>query len=113
MAATAALSFYKGESIVQPFRHVLEGTTTPVDITGWTLSFTQRRRAEDTGTPLLSKTLTVTDGPSGAYELALSHADTVALSAGPYVFDVQRVDAGNEAVLCVGSVTVIQEVLYP
>lgn len=112
MSATNHLTIYKGEAVVQPFTHVLEGTTTPVNITGWTIAFTVRKKPTDTAT-LLTVPGAVVSGPAGTYTVSLTHAQTVPLTAGVYAYDIQRTDATSEAVMSIGRFTVTQEVLYP
>jgi hypothetical protein len=112
MSATNNLTIYKGEAVIQPFTHVLEGTTTPVNITGWTITFTLKRKSTDTAA-LLTVTGAVVSGSAGTYTISLTHAQTAALYAGTYTYDIQRTDAGSEAVISIGTFTVSQEVLYP
>jgi hypothetical protein len=112
MSATNSITIYKGESIVQPFTHVIEGTTTPVNITGWTITFTLKRKATDTSA-LLTATAQIVSGSAGTYTISLTHAQTAALYAGTYAYDIQRTDTGSEAVISIGIFSVSQEVLYP
>lgn len=112
MSATNNLSCYKGEAVVQPFTHVVQGTTTPVDITGWTIVFTLKRRGWDT-TALLTIPAQIVSGPAGTYTVSLSHAQTNGLSPDTYAYDIQRTDPGSEVVMSIGTFTITQEVLYP
>jgi hypothetical protein len=112
MAATNNLTVYKGETVTQPFAHVVEDTTTPVNITGWTIAFTLRYRATDVAA-LLTVSGQIVSGPAGTYTVSLTHAQTVGLAAGVYAYDIQRTDVGSEAVMSIGRFTVTQEVLYP
>lgn len=112
MPATTNLQIYKGEAVTLPFKQVIAGTTTGEDITGRTYVLTVRNRAGDTAT-VLTKTATITSPTTGDYQFALTHAETVALAAGPYAYDIQRTDAGSETVVSIGAFEVLQEVLYP
>ena len=112
MAAQNDITIYKGEDVVQPFHQVVEGTTTDVNIAGWTITLTVRTTPTATQT-LLSKAASITNASQGRYQFHLAHADTVALHASAYHYDVQRTDGGSEAVLSIGRLTVTQEVLYP
>jgi hypothetical protein len=106
MAQMNDIACYKGEAILATF------TMTPAtDITGWTITFTLRRHATDAAV-LLQKSCGVFDAVNGKFQLALSKAETT-LGAGDYVYDIQRVDSGSEAVLSIGRFHVAQEVLTP
>lgn len=106
MAKINNVSCYKGESVTLAF------TMTPVvDISTWTLRFTLKKLATDVAS-VLSKTGTVTVGPSGTFSVALAKADTN-IPARDYQYDVQRIDAGSEAVLSIGTFSILQEVLNP
>lgn len=111
-APTINLAIFKGETVILPFQLVVAGTTTPVDINGFTLELTVRRKATDT-VVVLQAAATITDHVNGLYQFQFSHAQTVAVAAGVYAYDVQRTDSGSETVLAVGSFTITQEVLYP
>jgi hypothetical protein len=103
---------FKGETVVQPFAHVIEGTTTPVDITGWTLEFTLKKRTDDTAA-VFSKACVITTPLQGQYEVHIDHADTVGLDSGIYLYDIQRIDGGSETPVSIGMFTIKQELLYP
>lgn len=111
MAERNNLAIYKGETVVQPFQQIIQGTTTPVDITTWTIVCTVRRKSA--GNVLLTPLVTITSSFQGLYNISLTHAQTLSLNAGVYVYDIQRTDGGSEAVLSIGSFTVQQEVLNP
>lgn len=96
MASSDPISLFRGEDVIQPF------VMSPVvDITGWVIEFTIRlpngRR--------LVKTATVTDGPAGEFEVALSAEDTD-IPQGAYLYTTFRTDAGSERALAVGRFTV-------
>lgn len=116
MAATNNLVIFKGSTVVLQFRHVIEGTTTPVDITGKTIVFSLKRRFSDAAALLSLSTLsagpakvTITDGPNGAYTVTLTPTETTR-AAGVYVHDVQPTDAGTEDVWSIGTFKIDQEV---
>jgi hypothetical protein len=107
MATLNDITFYKGEAVALVF------TMTPVtNIAGWNISLTLRNNPTD-AVPLLTKAATLTTPAAGVFTVALTHAETVALSAANYAYDVQRTDTGSEAVLSIGTLVVAQEVLYP
>lgn len=99
MATEDAITIFRGEDIV------VELIMDPVeDITGWTIEFTVE------GSPLTPKLIgpkvaTVTDGPNGVSEVALTAAETD-LTPGHYKYDSFRVDAGSSQALAVGTFTV-------
>lgn len=110
MAITASVSFFRGEAIL------LTVTITPVtNITGWSITFTLRDKF--TGAVLLTKSVgsgvTITDGPGGVFTVLLSKANTslghgLASNRTPLecLFDIRRTDAGSEAALTVGDVSI-------
>ena len=112
MAALNNIVVYKGETVVQPFQQVIQNTTTPVDITTWTLFCSIRRRAGDTR-PILTPIVTITSAFQGLYNILVTHGQLLTLQAGVYAYDIQRTDSGSEAVVSIGSFVVRQEVLYP
>jgi hypothetical protein len=112
MAAINDLSFYKGEAITQPLHHVLEGTTTDVDITGWTIQLNVKPNPNKSANPVFTKTLPTTSPSTGRYSLALTHTESAQLRAGGYYYDIQRTDSGSEAVMSIGRWIVQQEIKY-
>ena len=93
MPATDSIEIYKGEDVTLSF------TMNPVvDITGWTLEF----NIEQSGTVVLTKSASVTDGPNGLFSVSLTDADTDGL-ANNYTYDVWRTDDGSESVLAIGN----------
>ena len=108
MAITNNIAFYKGEAVT------LALVMSPVvEIGGWTVVLTVRRQPTDVAA-VLSVAGTVTDGPNGAFQVVLTHAQTgTTLTTGTYFYDIQRTNAGFETVLSLGKITVLQEVLYP
>jgi len=109
MATLNDIECYKGEAIT------LLCTMSPVvDITGWTITMTIRLNDEpDSGIVLQKTPGTLVAPTSGQFSFALSKAETVALNAGIFAYDMQRVDGSSEANLSIGTFTVKPSVLYP
>ena len=110
MAEINDIEFYKGEAIALVF------TMTPLtDITGWTIEMNVKYDATDTAV-LLTIAATITTAAAGIFTVNLTSAQTKTLytSAGgrPLAYDVQRTDAAAEAVLSIGSLSILQEVKY-
>jgi len=111
---TADAEFFRGEDKVLSVT-VDDGATPPVakNITGWTLAFTLRQSAGD-ATALVTKTvgagITITTPLSGIFQVSLEDIDTIALAPGKYAYDCKRMDAGAEAVLVYGTLTLLPEV---
>ncbi|HYM24440.1 MAG TPA: hypothetical protein VEU08_14590 [Vicinamibacterales bacterium] len=104
MAQLNNIACYRGEAVTLAF------TMTPVtDITGWTITFTLKRNQTDP-TPILTIAAVITNGPNGTFTVSLTKAQTN-MQAGTYQYDIQRTDAGSEAVLSIGTFTITQEVL--
>lgn len=101
MATTADIEFVCGEDIL------VEDTVTGVNIAGWALAFAMARRYVDSAA--LTKTtddgITITNGAGGIFQITIADTDTVDLVIGDYVWDVKRTDAGQEAVLTRGTLT--------
>jgi hypothetical protein len=114
MSRKQNVSMFRGEDKVLSVT-VDNGATPPVavNITGWTLSFTLRLTAGD-ATALVTKTtasgISLTAPLTGVLQVLLEDVDTVALSPGKYAYDVKRMDAGAEAVLVYGTLTLLPEV---
>lgn len=108
MPITQEMAWYRGEaySITDTVRNT---AGTAVAITGWALAFTVRSDF-DSDTVLLSKTtgsgITITSGSGGVMTITITAANTLALAAGEYVYDVQRTDSGSEALLTIGTLRV-------
>ena len=104
MAQVNNFAPYKGERIVINF------TMTPLtDISGWAMQFTLKRKATDAAA-VLTQAAVITSAAQGQFSVSLTKVQTN-LPAGEYAYDVQRIDAGSEAVLSVGLFTIQQEVL--
>lgn len=109
-AASISLFAARGEAVTYTCTHQTSaGTTTAIDISGWTITATAR---DETGAAVLSKTGTVTSGVNGTYTIAVTHADSL-LVPRAYRFDIWRTDSGSEKLMGVGTWTITGEVLYP
>lgn len=104
MAVTAQqITWFVGETIEIDFTPLV--TT---NITGWSITFTiKRQKTDDNSQALLTQTigsgLTVVSLTAGTFKSTITHAQTVAIGVGPFVFDVQRTDSGSEAELAIGT----------
>ena len=111
---TADDKFFRGEDKVLKVT-IDDGATPPVakDITTWTLAFTLRRSA-GAEEVLITKTsasgITITNGPGGLCQVAISDTDTASLVPGKYAYDVKRMTADAEAILVYGTLTLLPEV---
>ncbi len=100
MAQHNDFAIYRGEDILITF------TLSPVvNISGWTMTF-QVRRAIGDPTVLLAITPTLTTPASGICTVAISSAQTLSLSAGPYPCSLTRTDSGSAALLSEGTLKV-------
>lgn len=80
---------------------VLDDAGDPMDIAGWTLVWTLRRRA-DHPEALISKDAQVLDAPGGLCEVVLEDVDTDDIKPGTYWHALWRRDDGNETPLAYG-----------
>jgi hypothetical protein len=89
--------FFRGTNYTIRFA-VKDATGAPQDISGWSLSYTLRKRVKDT-TALITKTVgsgvTITDALAGEGQVAFAPADTASLKAGFYTHQLDRTDAGQ------------------
>lgn len=108
MSATLTLSMAVGESVTFTGTHqVGAGNTTPVNITGWTIIVTVRRRNGSLLFP--AKTAAITNGPLGQYSWSVARADTVSLAPIDCGVDIWRTDAGAERQLAIGTLSLTPE----
>jgi hypothetical protein len=98
---------------------LLDSSGNPVDASSMTLSWIVRRRAKDTGTPLISKTSGAGISVNGTFDavralntqrvlVAVADTDTDALPSDTYQHALKRTDDGSEAVLCYGDLRLLQ-----
>lgn len=100
MARRNNLLVFRGEDALLSF------TQDPVeDITGWTIVLTVKRYLTDVA-PLFTANATLTSPLTGQYTAAMSAAQTGALTPGPYLYEVTRVNTGSVAVLSIGNLVV-------
>lgn len=109
-AASIALEAYQGENYVGTGTHQVSSTdTTGVDIAGWTIVFTLKRRKSDPSA-ILNVTAALVTPASGIYSITLTPAQLNALKPGDYHCDIQRTNSGARAVMAIGLFTVIDPV---
>lgn len=100
MAIKTDISFHRGEDVT------LSVTVPGEVVTGWGLGFALARGYGET------TAFTKTTGGHGisitgvtTFEIAIDDVDTDVLDSGGYVWDVKRTDAGQEAVLAYGKLS--------
>lgn len=108
MSIAGHITMFRSDDVTLRFNAVL-----PTGITGWTVYFQVRDNLG--GTLRISKStggngVTLADTGKGIIEVTLAEADTTSLSVGNYVWDLKRTDAGSNAVLAHGTLTLRQEV---
>lgn len=97
MAGTQPLIVYQGEDRVIAFELTDGGS--PLDITGWTLSFKVWTAGNES---VLTKTPALGGTPSnGECSVTLAAADLV-MRAGRYLYELRRTGTGTETPLVVG-----------
>lgn len=99
--------FYRGEDEAPIF------TMAPLtDITGWTISFRLKASLLD-ATVLLTIGAILTAPSSGIYTVPITAAQTAALPAGNYAYDIWRTDSGSAAPLNLGQCVIKGSVRIP
>jgi len=78
-------------------------TTTPQNISGWTLRWDLRRSDSAADPVVLTKTPTVTNGALGQGQFTIDDTDTDNLAAKVYRHALKRTDGGSETVLFYGN----------
>jgi len=68
---------------------VKTSTGAPFNLTGWTGRSQLRKLAQDTGDPVATFRVTVTDAVGGVAEVWLGATESLTIPAGNYVFDVE------------------------
>lgn len=102
------LDIYQDDDFVKALQFTdVDGAAT--DITAWTL------KAEIRNTPggavvVETFTITKTDAANGEIELSLTDAETLAVAAGSYAWDLERVLGAATRTLLAGKVTVRADV---
>jgi hypothetical protein len=96
---------FEGELRVEGDTHTIEDEDgneikvgPPLDITGCTIRCQIRKRGLDTGTPVVSCTCTVVDGPNGLYEIAATGEQTATIPSGERLSD--RASLYTADILC-------------
>ena len=102
MATKHTLTIYRGENVILPW-------DVDEDITGWTLALVLSNQVQD-ATPTLTVSATITTAATGLCEVALSVAQTGALTPGVYYSELARTNAGAATVLSAGTITVLPRV---
>ena len=106
MAVTQDYTWNRGETVVITDTITDDGTAdgTPVNITGWTLqAYLTTNGAQVVKT--IGNGITVTDAPNGVCTITFARDDTEDVQPGTYQWALWRMDAGNEAALTKGTVT--------
>ncbi len=95
MPVVQSIKVYRAEDITLSFTMV-----PPRDITGWVISFTV---AKDYNNPnkLFQVTATITSGPNGTFDVIITSAQ-LDINPGTFVYDLFRVNPGNNRILSVG-----------
>lgn len=109
MAVTSTLRFHRGNTVLIKFKG-----TAPGSIAGTNVVLTLRPTQASSDPPALSKAGSVLIAGSstevGWYQVPLTRAETLALTARNYVFGLNRIDAGFEKTLADGKCSVLPNV---
>ena len=109
MTISANIVWYIGEDVSIPDTIYQADGITPENITGWSVSFIVH--AIGSSTPLITKTvgagIVLTTPLSGLLTVTIAAADSATLAANQYCFKVVRTDAGADAILTTGFLTLL------
>ena len=110
MARTIAFDepIRRGETVTITHTQYTEDTatvesTTPENITGWTMVFTVSRAKDSTNKLVGPKAMTLVTPASGIASVSLTAAETGNLEPGTYYCDVWRTDSGYERCVSEGA----------
>jgi hypothetical protein len=118
MSARVNLGCAKGEAYEGDGTHktATDGSGVVVNITGWAIQFTLRKKAGDPDTgqsPLLQVSGVIVSGSAGTYTISLTSAQTKSIPAGAYDYDIWRTTTGSETQMAHGIFTTTQGVKFP
>jgi len=105
------LSIKRGDTFTRTM-YFQDANGSPIDITGWTIFFTMKAKADDLdAAAVISKTITVFSNPtSGEAEISLTSTDTNQAIAS-YLFDIQVKTNNNEIYTCLeGIITITKDI---
>lgn len=107
------ISIYRGDNFSRQYQLATgsSSSSTPIDLTGCTITSDVRLTETTTGSPLVSFTITRDDNTNGKFSLKLSNTTTASLPLGSAVFDIQVVfPDGTVTTYVKGSITVSPDV---
>jgi hypothetical protein len=108
-----SLTFVRGDDLIIPFEYMEDDGTTPIDLTGCTI--TSQVRTKPGGYIILEFDVELTDAESGKFTLSAPHAATSGIMKETGVWDVQLETAGGliDTIVEPASVTIIRDVSIP
>lgn len=93
---------------------VKDSAGTPIDTTGWSFKFTAKLNDSDTSNVIQKTTgsgITEVDAMTGQYTIAIAAADTVGVSAGTLVYDIEATTAAAKIkTVAKGALVISQDV---
>ena len=95
---------WRGEDILLTFTR-----TDAATIATWTISFRLKKNHGDADPALTIAGTLVSSGTTGVFTVALTAAQTAALSLQGYLFDCVRTDSGSAQTMAIGLVNVLEE----
>lgn len=121
LGVEGAFSMHSGDSRVIELTINLQDDSGPENITGAAITFALSKQdaastsPKPSGTALVTKTvgsgITIVNGPNGRADVVLAPADTAALKAGAYYYEVQVVISGSTATTHYGQITVLGDLV--
>lgn len=106
MPVVQSINVYRGEDIVLHF-----SMSPKKDITGWVISFTVSN-GYNNPVKLFQITAINTNGPQGKFDVNITSSQ-LNIEPGNYVYDLFRVDPGNNRILSVGEFIISKDVRNP
>ena len=116
------LNVWRGTDTTLRIQVFERNDTTPQTMTGWTLEFTVRNRADDSTADITKTTLSgiaisnadtslgETTGANSVAVITIADDDTTNLAIDNYECDLKRMDSASEAILAFWRFNLLQEV---
>lgn len=121
LGVQGAFSMHSGDNRVLEFTVNQQDDSGPENITGAAMTFALSKQdasatsPKPSGAALVTKTvgsgITIVDGPNGRADVALVPADTAAMKAGVFYYELQVVLGGITATVAYGAVTILGDLV--
>ena len=102
--------WFRGDDFIQPF-NVVDGNGTAVNITGWLMDFTVKRKIGDTDNLVaraVGTGIALVNPTAGALTVTIPAATTAVMPPGNYFYALRRTDSGFVQTIAFGPAVLLQ-----